>query len=380
MPKKSPSPLNVGVIGVGLLGGRHARYVSRHPDARLRAVADPRPQAGRAVASETGATCYDDYRAMLRKEDLDLVIVATPDPLHRDPVVAAARAGVSNILTEKPMATTLTDARRMRDAVDRAGAALYILFPNRFSPLDRAARYAIRHGLLGRPAYGDVRLDDNISVPTAMWGGRSREWASGSSTAHFLLSHVVDLLRWYFHPADVVSVCAASQRRVLRYTPDLYDARLSFDTGLLVRVKAEWIRRMDALVEFDLSFSGDRGGLVYRKTPAFRARQGLRIDVEGVSPAELERHQKALARQGIRGRVVTDPQARSPRVLEFLGEENAGEEPALGHYLSCIRQGRKAPKIEGFGPLPSAEDAFRQAQIVTAIVASASQGRPVRVR
>ncbi|MSS70948.1 MAG: Gfo/Idh/MocA family oxidoreductase [Candidatus Latescibacteria bacterium] len=296
MATKSSNPLNVGVIGVGLLGGRHARYASTHPDARLRAVADPRPQAGRAVASETGATWYDDYRVMLRKEDLDLVIVATPDPFHRDPIVAAAQAGVPNLLTEKPMATTLADARRMRDAVDKAGAALYILFPNRFSPLDRAVRYAVRHGLLGRPAYGDVRLDDNISVPTAMWGGRSRDWASGSSTAHFLLSHVVDLLRWYFHPADVVEVCAASQRRVLRYTPDLYDAQLFFDTGLLVRVKAEWIRRMDALVEFDLSFSGDRGGLVYRKTPAFRARQGLRIDPEGVSSAELERHQKALAR------------------------------------------------------------------------------------
>ena len=379
MATKSPAPLNVGVIGVGLLGGRHARTVSGHPDARLRAVADPRPQAGRALASETGAIWYDDYRTMLRKENLDLVIVATPDPLHRDPVVAAAQAGVPNILTEKPMATTLNDARRMRDAVDRAGAALYILFPNRFSPLDRATRYAIRHGLLGRPAYGDVRLDDNISVPTAMWGGRSREWASGSSTAHFLLSHVVDLLRWYFHPADVAEVCAASQRRVLRYTPDLYDAHLFFDTGLLVRVKAEWIRRMDALVEFDLSFSGDRGGLVYRKTPAFRARQGLRIDAEGISSTQLERHQKALARQGIRGRVVSDLQARSPRVIEFLGEENADGEPALGHYLACIRHNRKAPRIEGFGPLPSAEDAFRQVQIVSAIVTSAEKRRPVKV-
>lgn len=379
MTKKYSSPLNVGVVGVGLLGSQHARLVARHPDARLRAVADPRPEAGRAIATETGAARYDDYRSMLRKEDLDLVIIATPDPFHRDPVAAAAQAGVPNILTEKPMATTLADARGMRDAVEKAGAALYILFPNRFSPLDRAVRYAVRQGLLGKPACGDVRLDDNISVPTAMWGGRSRAWAGGSSTAHFLLSHVVDLLRWYFQPADVAEVQAVSRRRVLRYTPDLYDAYLTFDSGLLVRVKAEWIRRMDALVEFDLSFSGDRGGLVYRKTPAFRALRGLRVDAEDASAAELERHLKALARQGIRGKLVADPQARSPRVLEFYGEENAGEEPALGHYLACIRNGLKTPRIEGFGPLPSAEDAFRQVQIVSAIVSSAEKRRPVRV-
>ncbi|MSS70949.1 MAG: hypothetical protein EXS64_05610 [Candidatus Latescibacteria bacterium] len=77
---------------------------------------------------------------------------------------------------------------------------------------------------------------------------------------------------------------------------------------------------------------------------------------------------------------MADPQARSPRVLEFFGEENAGEEPALGHYLSCIRRGGSSPRIQGFGPLPSAEDAFRQVQIVSAIVTSAEKGRAVKVQ
>ncbi len=376
---KSTEPLNVAIIGTGILGGQHARYASHHPETHLAAVADSRSKVGGEIAEETGAVFYSDYRTMLRKEKLDLVIVATPDPLHRAPVVASARAGVSHIITEKPLATTLDDARRMIDEVRKADSRLYILFPNRFTLLDRGVHYAVQKGLLGKPVYGDFNLDDHICVPRAMWGRRSRSWAGGSSTAHFLLSHVVDLIRWYFHPAEISEVYAVSRSTVLKFTPDLYDAFLTLDTGLLIRTKAEWIRRMDSLVECDISISGDRGALVYRKIPAFRTRRGLRIDTD--SAAGLNRHQKALARMGIRCKVVADPQARSPGLLEFHGEENQSEdEVALGHYFSCIRNNRETPKIEGFGPLPSEEDALRQVQVVSAIVKSAETGRSQKVR
>ncbi len=376
----SAPQLKLGVIGVGLLGGQHARAASAHSDVVLKAVSDTRQKTGRAIARETGATWYADYRDMLKQEDLDTVIVATPDPYHRDPITTACRAGVSHVITEKPMATTRVDARRMRDAAAKAGTRLSILFPNRFNPLDRVVRYAIQNGLLGDPVYGDVRLDDNISVPTKMWGNRSRDWAGGSSTAHFLLSHVSDLLRYYFRPAEVVEVYAISQRKVLGYTPDLYDAYLTFDTGLRVRVKAEWVRRMDALVEFELGFSGSRGSLIYRKHPAYGAIRGLRLDLDKATPAGLAKHQRALNRQDIRGKVVSDPQARSPHVLEFLIDENPmGRQSALGHYFHVLRNGLRGPDLEGFGPLPSLQDALHQVAIVTAIVESANRGRAVKV-
>ena len=191
---------------------------------------------------------------------------------------------------------------------------------------------------------------------------------------------ILQLLRWYFHPAEIVEAYAVSQRRVLGYTPDLYDAYLTFDTGLLVRAKAEWIRRMDALVECELKITGDQGALIYRKIPAYRDRQGLRIDAPGATTADLGRHLRALGRQGIRGKVVADPTSRSPKVLEFFGEENPGDlERPLGHYFSCIRNGREGPPIQGFGPLPSEHDALRQVQIVAAIVTSAERRRAVKI-
>ena len=380
MPSSS-KPLKVGVIGVGLLGGGHARFAVTNPDVDLVAIADPRSSVGRKVARDTESTWYSDYREMLRKEQLDVAIVATPDPLHREPVVAAFRSGVRHVITEKPMATTRADAGRMRDAAEKAAADLYILFPLRFQPLDRCVRYVIQKGLLGAPCYGDVRLDDNISVPTAMWGKRSKEWAGGSSTAHFLFSHIVDLLRWHFRPAEVVEVYAASQNRVLGYTPDLYDAQLTFDSGLLVRIKAEWIRRMDALAELEMGFSGERGSIYYRKIRTFRGEPGLRIDLDRATAASLARHQKALAKIGIRARIVSDPEARSKHAFELSPEDNTqGHYSALGSYFDVIRNRRKLPAIPGFGPLPGLEDALRQVEVVAAIVESAEKKRSVEVR
>ena len=146
-----------------------------------------------------GARAYTDYGELLRQHALDLVVVATPDPLHREPVIAALEAGVPNIIQEKPLATTVEDAGAIYEAVERRRARLFVNYANRGAAQDIATHYVIQQGLLGPVVYGEARLDDNITVPTGLWGQRSRACAAGSSTAHFLLSHVVDLLRWYFN-------------------------------------------------------------------------------------------------------------------------------------------------------------------------------------
>ncbi|MBC7317025.1 MAG: Gfo/Idh/MocA family oxidoreductase, partial [Chloroflexi bacterium] len=217
------------------------------------------------LANQVGAQAFTRYEEMLATCKPDLVVVATPDPLHRAPSVAALEAGVPNIIQEKPLATTLEDAEAIYNLVEQRRARFFVNYANRAAPMDIATCHVIREGLLGKVVYGESRLDDNISVPTQMWGDRTREWAGGSSTAHFLLSHVVDLLRWYFSPAEVREVYAISQHEVLGYTPDVYDAYLTFDSSLKVRVKAEWIKHIDELVEFYMCFSGSEGTLIYNK-------------------------------------------------------------------------------------------------------------------
>jgi len=289
--------LKAGVIGLGILGIQHMRYLAERPEVDVAAVADIRAEKAEAAAASIGAQAYSDYGQMLREHRLDLVAVATPDPLHRDPVMAAIAAGVPNIMLEKPLATTWDDAQAIADAAEKARTRIFINFANRGSPLDQATYYVIQRGLLGEIVYGEVHLDDNIVVPTQMWGARSREWAAGSSTAHFLLSHVSDFLRWVLAPADVTEVYAITQRRVLGVTPDLYDAFLTFSSGAKFRIKAEWIRHMDGLVEFKLRFSGAEGELTYIKRPGFGEEEGWRANVGSRLTTEdlLAHHQHLLA-------------------------------------------------------------------------------------
>ena len=384
--------LKVGVIGLGILGRQHADFLYNHPAVTLMAVADLRQAVVSQVAVELGAEAFTDYAEMLLRHQLDLVVVATPDYLHRSPTIAALEAGVPNILQEKPLATSLVDAEAIYDVVERTNARLFVNFANRGSTLDIATRYTIQNGLLGRVIYGEARLDDNISVPTQMWGERTHEWAAGSSTAHFLLSHVVDLLRWYFAPAEVTEVYAISQQEVLGYTPDLYDAFLTFNSGLKVRVKAEWIRHMDELVEFYLSFSGDEGTLIYNKRPGFGTQEGWRANLSHkLDTAALLQHRNTLLAQGVNlAARIHQPTPttgqlsaggdRTALALERIGPNHGGVLALNNAFIDSILEETLEPECwQGRGPLPNHMDGLRQTQVVMAIIESARRGEPVRV-
>ncbi|MHB0858354.1 MAG: Gfo/Idh/MocA family protein [Anaerolineae bacterium] len=385
--------LKAAVIGLGILGSQHADYLAQHPGVDVAAVADVRSDVAGCVAERVHAQAYTDYREMLRAHRLDLVVVATPDPLHREPTIAVLEAGVPNVIQEKPLATTLEDASAIYDAAEKRGAHVFVNFANRTSPLDIATRYVIQQGLLGRVVYGESRLDDNIIVPRGLWGTRSQEWAAGSSTAHFLLSHVVDLLRWYLTPAEVSEVYAISQREVLGNTPDVYDAFLTFDNGARIRAKAEWIKHIDELVEFYMCFSGAQGTLIYNKRGGFGTAPGWRANLsDGVTDVQLRAHQEALSGLGAKVRALVhqpEPVAGSlaaggtdlKRALEFHGL-NYGEPMALvGHFVDAIEEGTLEPKRwQGLGPLPEQEAGLRQVRVVSAIIESAAKGQAVQVR
>ena len=285
--------------------------------------------------------------------------------MHRDPIIDAIEAGVLNIITEKPLATTIEDARAICDAVERREGAVVreLREPGRGIRPGNALRGAA--GLLGEVVY-EARLDDNIIVPTGLWGDRSRDWAAGSSTAHFLLSHVVDLFRWYFSPAEVTEVYAINRATVLGFTPDLYDAYLTFDTGLKVRAKAEWIKHIDELVEFYLCFSGRSGTLIYNKRRGFGTETGWRANLsESVTTEQLLSHRQALEEGGVRvaarlhhpepttGQLTARMEKLQPS-LEGRGPSSGGLMALVGHFINAIQEDTVTPASwRNNGPLPT---------------------------
>lgn len=385
------SIINAGVIGLGIMGRQHVVSLQDHRAVEVIAVADIRRQVAEDVAAKCDAEAFSEYQEMLKRHLLDLVVVATPDPLHREPTLAAIKAGVPNILLEKPLATSVADAEAIYDAAEQAGTRLFVNFANRAFPMDIATRYVIQKGLLGRVVYGESRLDDNITVPTQMWGARSKDWAAGSSSAHFLLSHVVDLLRWQFAPAEVRQVYAISQQEVLGYTPDVYDAYLTFDSGLKVRVKAEWIKYIDGLVEFYMCFSGSEGTLIHNRRPGFGCQEGWRANLsKGLDTTSLMEHQQALLDRGVNvSALVHRPNPTLGHLsaggseltlsLERLGPSPAADTMPLNSLCidAIVEDTMEPSRWQGNGPLPNHVDGLRQTQVVAAIIESSETGKVV---
>lgn len=118
------SPIKMAVLGLNQ-GSKIARDAVANDEIDLVAVAGFGPQA-EEVSQELNVKLYSDYTLLLKQEDLDAVAIALPNNLHVAAVEAALDAGVSNILLEKPIASTLEEARHIIDICEQAGATLLV--------------------------------------------------------------------------------------------------------------------------------------------------------------------------------------------------------------------------------------------------------------
>lgn len=118
------NPIKMAVLGLNQ-GSKIARDAVANDEIDLVAVAGFGPQA-EEVSQELSVKLYSDYTLLLKQEDLDAVAIALPNNLHVAAVEAALDAGVSNILLEKPIASTLEEARHIIDICEQAGATLLV--------------------------------------------------------------------------------------------------------------------------------------------------------------------------------------------------------------------------------------------------------------
>jgi predicted dehydrogenase len=256
-----PKKVRFGVIGAGLWGCAHAEVYSRHAYAELSAVCDTDPaRACRVAEACGGARTYTDFRELVRDPEVDAVAVATPDFAHREPIVAAARAG-KHVHTEKPLATTAEDAEAIAEAVRAVGITLMVDFHARWNPPFAIARRNIAEGTLGRILSAYFRLNDTISVPTSMLS-----WAARSSILWFLGSHAVDTLR-YLLADEVQRVYSVSRSGVLKArgvdVPDLYQSILEFRGGVVASIENNWVvpNSNPAVNDFKVNILGSKGML-----------------------------------------------------------------------------------------------------------------------
>ncbi len=227
--------MRVALVGSGWIQDFHARGVLAYPGAELVVVANRREESARALAERHGISeVTTDWRSLAGRDDLDAVVVATPNALHAEQSIAFLEAG-KHVLVEKPMAVSVAECDAMIDAAGRVGASLMVAHCWRFRDEVIAMRDRIASGELG-----EVVKTRGYGVHEA-WGPQGwfvdRVLAGGGALVDMGV-HAIDTARFVLGGPLPERVCAAVGTRYGTYDVD--------DDGILL---VGWSNGTNSVIE-----------------------------------------------------------------------------------------------------------------------------------
>lgn len=256
--------LGWGILGIGTIADKAiAPAINALKDGRLVGlVSRDRERAG-AFAQKHGAQhAYSSYDEMLGNKEIDIVYIATPNALHAEQAVAAARAG-KHVLCEKPLALTAADAQRVVSECKKANVKLGTNFQTRHHAALVEAKRLIGEGTIGDVVL--VQIEVGIgAIPLRGW--RTDQPLAGLGAIYNVGVHAYDLLR-YLLGSEVSEVTAmadvdrGSALEVLALT------LFRFQNGTMAYVNAN---QMVPLHQADIDIYGTQGRIVgFRCTRPF---------------------------------------------------------------------------------------------------------------
>jgi len=337
--------LGVAVIGAAGIAARgHLIGYARTPGATVRVLCDTATERLPAVAAEFDVPhATGNAEDAIARDDVQLVSVCTPDHLHTGAVLAALRAG-KHVLVEKPMCTSVEDARAIVAAARETRRIVMVGMIQRFNPLLRRVRELYHAGEIGEAYFVE---GEYVSHMASYYGpGGRTPWRSDPRNPQNMLLgggvHPMDQLRAAVG-SPVVEVHAYANRIAASGLPadDTYTMHMRFENGCLGRLLVTAGCRGHAPTGGPLSIYGTRGTL-----------WGGRLYREGVAPVDL--------REGLEDPPV-DP--RSPYGMHWDWETQ--------HFVACVR--------EGIPPVVDAVDGARTVAALVAGIDSARRGEPVTV-
>jgi UDP-N-acetylglucosamine 3-dehydrogenase len=152
-----PTPLGVGIVGLGEIGQIHLQGFLRADGARVAAVTDLDAELAASTAAAAGAVAHPDLEALLADAAVDVVSVCLPHRLHK-PVALAAIAAGKHVLLEKPLALTVEECDEIIAAAEAAGVKVGVQHNQLYYPAHVRARELLAAGDLGDPVHLRLRL------------------------------------------------------------------------------------------------------------------------------------------------------------------------------------------------------------------------------
>lgn len=212
--------LRAAVVGVGYLGNFHAQKYASLPDVELAGVADSDPKRSAEIAATLGTTAFTDYRDLAGK--VDVVSIVVPTVMHHEVASFFLNHGV-HVLLEKPVTTTVAEARDLISIAAGKGLIFQVGHLERFNPALDAVR-----NIINRPGF----IDATRVAPYKPRG-------TDVSIVLDLMVHDLDLISTII--GSGVRSISASGACVYSSTPDIANARIEFENGATANVTASRI-------------------------------------------------------------------------------------------------------------------------------------------
>ncbi len=223
--------ISFGLVGLGMGGATHAREIAKLDGARLAAVYGRDENKAEAFAKEFGAPrFYSRFEDLLADTEVDVVNVLTPNGLHGEFAIAAARAG-KHVVVEKPLEITVARSLEIIEACEENGVTLSPVFQMRFGDSVLRLKRAIDDGRLGKLMIADA-IDKEGRPPEYYsrdpWRGTHALEGGGSLMTQSI--HVIDQLHFLAGPVESVFAKTRTVRHDIE-TEDYVAAVATFKNG-----------------------------------------------------------------------------------------------------------------------------------------------------
>lgn len=234
------------MIKIGILSFAHHHgeaYISnlRHMEGvELLGVSDDDPMRGQTIAAQNRALYFHTHEGLLEAKP-DGVIICTENNRHRPLVEMAASRGI-HVLCEKPIATTVEDARAIVDACDQAGVLLMTAFPMRFSAPLLEIKARLENGDFGDLYCFNATNQGELPTKHRAWFVDPELAGGGAIMDHTV--HLVDIMRW-FTGSEVQTMYARSNRIFHAEEVEVETGALemlTFENGAFATIDASWSR------------------------------------------------------------------------------------------------------------------------------------------
>lgn len=247
---------NIAILGCGRISASHVAAIEKVNELNLVACCDILEDRAAATAAKTGCTAYTDYEKMLENESIDMIALCTPSGMHPDHAITAAKAGV-NVLSEKPLGTSLEKVDRAIEACDRAKVLYMEVKQNRLNPTIVLLRQALEAGRFGRihMITSNVlwtRPQDYYDM--APWRGT---WEFDGGCLANQAAHYVDMVQWMGGAVDQVHAFSSTLGRRIE-AEDTITVGLKFRNGAIGNINVS-VLTYPRNLEGSITIMGDRG-------------------------------------------------------------------------------------------------------------------------